>query len=428
MSIRSIGVTNFKSFASLDVELGSFNVLVGPNAAGKSGFVEAFRFLRDVAIEGLDNAISMQGGIENIRNARLGRDADMTFQVSYDADLTFWYPQPDREVAVSRIDYTFTLHFKQRQRGRGFWISGDELTLVASSKVGADSLVPEMREGSIRVTRQDKGAAGTYHVTVDASLGLTIERLIPYADRVGADSFNIGDRLLLETSAALPFFLMRRRRGVGSWSDQLREVGLFDFDPKLAKRAVPLRGRSELDEDGGNLALVLRSILKTQASAHRFANLIGGMLPFISEMSVKEHVDRSALLRCREVYNDDFYVPGPLLSDGTVNIAALVVALYFERKPLTIIEEPERNLHPALVRQLVEMMRSASEKNQLLVTTHNPELVKYSNLEDLLLVNRDPQGFSSIVRPSESAMVRAFLDKDLGLDDLYVMNLLGSEA
>jgi predicted ATPase len=145
-------------------------------------------------------------------------------------------------------------------------------------------------------------------------------------------------------------------------------------------------------------------------------------------MSVKEHVDRSVLLRCREVYDDQFYVPGPLLSDGTVNIAALVVALYFERKPLTIIEEPERNLHPALVRQLVEMMRDASERNQLLVTTHNPELVKYTDLSDLLLVTRGESGFSSIRRPEDSSLVRSFLKEDLGLDDLYVMNLFEAEA
>ena len=428
MSIRTIGVTNFKSFSELDVELRPFNVLVGPNSAGKSSFVEIFRFLRDIASEGLDNAISMQGGVENIRNARLGRDSNMTFRVSWDSDLELWGRHPGRGVKIRGVHYTFTLKFKQRTRGREFWIAQDSLKLDAVVQSEADSEAVVSREGSIRLTRLRQSTKGHYAVVIDPALGLDLGSIVGFGDQTDFNNFSIGDRLLLEAPTALPFFFMQLGRGFGSWSDTLREVGVFDFDPKLAKRAVPLRGRRELEEDGSNLALVLRRILKTQASARSFSNLISGLLPFVSEMSVKEYVDRSALLRCREVYNDDYYVPGPLLSDGTVNVAALVVALYFEQNPLTIIEEPERNLHPALVRQLVEMMRSASEKNQILVTTHNPEFVKYSDLDDLLLVNRDPRGFSSIVRPSESSMVQAFLEQDLGLDDLYVMNLLGSES
>lgn len=424
MAIQRVHATNFKSFSSLAVDLRPFNVLVGPNSAGKSSFVEIFRFLRDVATEGLDNAVSMQGGIENIRNARLGRETDMGFSVVYDVDLQLWGPDPAMRVSVERVEYAFSLHFKQRQRGRGFWIGADKLTLSAVSRTGGDTLVPETNRGQICIARESN-STGTYRVSVDDDLRVELNALVPYADRAGTDTFRIGDGILLEAASSVPFFFMQRRRGVGGWSDQLREVGVFDFDPKLAKRAVPLRGRRELDEDGGNLALVLRSILKNKPSARRFSNLVEGLLPFVSEMSVKEHVDKSALLRCREVYNDEYYVPGPLLSDGTVNIAALVVALHFERNPMTIIEEPERNLHPALVRQLVDMMRSAAQKNQLLVTTHNPELVKYSELEDLLLVSRDAEGFSSIVRPSENAMVHEFLRQDLGLDDLYVMNLLG---
>jgi hypothetical protein len=62
MAITRLKVSNFKSFAELDVELRPLNIVVGSNAAGKSNFLEIFRFIRDVAVEGTENAVSLQGG------------------------------------------------------------------------------------------------------------------------------------------------------------------------------------------------------------------------------------------------------------------------------------------------------------------------------------------------------------------------------
>ncbi len=71
MVIKKIKVTNFKSFGNLEIELGNFNVLIGPNAAGKSNFVHIFEFLRDIVSSGLNNAVSMQGGVEYLRNINM---------------------------------------------------------------------------------------------------------------------------------------------------------------------------------------------------------------------------------------------------------------------------------------------------------------------------------------------------------------------
>ena len=61
MAIRRLRLNNFKSFNVLDVQLEDFNVLIGANAAGKSNFTQAFKFMRDIQIHGLDNAVSLQG-------------------------------------------------------------------------------------------------------------------------------------------------------------------------------------------------------------------------------------------------------------------------------------------------------------------------------------------------------------------------------
>lgn len=114
------------------------------------------------------------------------------------------------------------------------------------------------------------------------------------------------------------------------------------------------------------------------------------------------------------------------MSDGTINITALIIILYFERKPLIIIEEPERTIHPHLISKIVDMMKDVSERfeKQIIVTTHNPEMVKYAGLENILLVNRNGEGFSQISRPFEKEEVKIFLENEMGIEELYVQNLL----
>jgi predicted ATP-dependent endonuclease of OLD family len=103
---------------------------------------------------------------------------------------------------------------------------------------------------------------------------------------------------------------------------------------------------------------------------------------------------------------------------------ALIVALYFSPNRLLIIEEPDRHLHPALMERLVHHLREITWRRQVIVTTHNPEMVRHTPLDSLLLVQRDREGFSQITRPTENEQVRNFLQHELGIHELFVDNLL----
>jgi len=148
------------------------------------------------------------------------------------------------------------------------------------------------------------------------------------------------------------------------------------------------------------------------------------LLPFVEDLKVGWFANRSLMVSLKDSFGAGTYIPASSLSDGTVQLAALVVALYFDRSAVTVLEEPDRNIHPHLISRLASMMRDASESRQVIVTTHNPELVKHTALEDLLLMRRDEHGFSRISRPAESEELKVFLENDLGVEDLYVQNLL----
>jgi predicted ATPase len=168
------------------------------------------------------------------------------------------------------------------------------------------------------------------------------------------------------------------------------------------------------------------NIVQNREDKRRFLNLINDLLPFVNDLRVQKFADKSFLFTLREKYVEQSpYLPASFLSDGTVNIAALVIALYFEHKPILIIEEPERNIHPHLISKIVNMLEEVSEKRQIIVTTHNPEIVKHASIENLLLISRNELGFSNICRPSESKEVQLFLQNELGIAELYVQDLLG---
>ena len=221
----------------------------------------------------------------------------------------------------------------------------------------------------------------------------------------------------------IPIFLPPISFRIG---DFFSGISIYDLDPKLSKEATLITGKTELEPNGSNLAIVLKNILEKRKKRERISNLIKDLLPFIEDLTVEKLADKSLLASLKEIYSGKKFLPAPLISDGTINITALIIALYFEEKPLIIIEEPERNIHPYLISKVIGMMKDVSErlKKQIIVTTHNPEVVRYTDIENILLVHRDVKGLSQISRPAEKEEVKIFLENKMGIEDLYVQNLL----
>ena len=408
MSISRLRVSNFKSFEEIDVELGAFNVVVGANASGKSNFTDIFRFLRDIRSSGLENAISMLVGEPEYLANMYGQEHQTMIQ--FFSDTSTYLSEGKRGFVRGKgLSYTFVLSFE----GGGVSVLSDELrrelefveekdTCDAGDIVGTASATIMVRDRKPVLSFETPGSIELSEEDVFPPL-LAQEELSPKS-------------LLIES--AVPF-IPSRLFG--------RDVRVYDFDPKLAKTGTPATGKVDLEEDGKNLAIVLRNLMQDDEKRRKFTNLVKDLLPFIDETGVEQFADKSLLFKVREVFpaSEQQYLPASLISDGTINVIALILALYFEKGPLAIIEEPERNIHPSLLSRVVTMMKEASRNKQLIVTTHNPELIKHVDNEDVLLVSRDKRGSSSISRPAGKESVKAFLKEDMGLDELYVQNLLG---
>jgi len=444
--IKKLRVKNFKSFKDVEVELGNFNVVIGANASGKSNFVQIFKFLRDIVKEGLENAISYQGGIEYLRNISLGDKENIHIEFVFPVKWKRAIELPgERIIGVKPAETTYSCNINSK--GKRYLISGE----IISSKCLFVVLHEEERkkDGKKRKTLVEKQAigAGIIQLTRDAA-GKITSGIEPRELQINGEILHLPsllnplsvdripqEHLIIEHPFSFPLEIneilpVGRRvfvyptglERVFAWG--LDDISIYDFDPKLPKRAIPIAGKSELEEDGSNLALVLKKILADKKNREQFLYLMRNLLPFINKLDVEKFADKSLLVKLQEAYYKE-YLPATLISDGTINLTALILALYFEEKPLIIIEEPERNIHPHLISKVVEMMKEASENKQIIVTTHNPEVVRYAGLENLLLIYRDKEGFSHISRPADKIEVKTFLEQEIGIEELYVQNLLG---
>lgn len=429
MAIKSIRVSNFKSFRELEVELGPFTVLIGANASGKSNFVQVFRFVRDIANDGLRNAVSMQGGVEYLRNIKIGSSKDLELRAVSDEKYKITVASLARQVLVgvraNEVTYEFAISFSEN--GSTFEVGQDKLTLkcqFVELKTEADEVEEVGDLGCGDVTLSSIAGKLEYDSSLPQGISLEMKDLFsPYLDAEMVARFveqaTLSPRALL---AETPFFTLPFLPR----ESFLEEISIYDFDPKLPKQAIPITGKIELEEDGRNLAIALRSILEDEEKRRKFLNLLKDVLGFVDGLRVMPLADRSLLFSLQESYTRDAFLPASFLSDGTIHVVALIIALYFDDNPLVIIEEPERNIHPFLIARVVDMLKEASEKKQIIVTTHNPEVVKHAGVENILLVSRDKEGFSTITRPSDSEQVVVFLKNEIGIEDLFVQDLLGA--
>ena len=449
MTIERIEISNFKSFDKIKTEFGKLNVIIGANASGKSNFVNIFKFLKDVFTIGLDNAIAMQGGVDYIRNMSIGSSKDLRIALSVSSRDDI----PQLQVSVSRgrkkiscaydrleMVYEFSVEFYKRKRGY----------VVKEEQLEINFNLIEVKKEKKKFEKGRKMAKCRIVLTLDKmgkldfsyepkAFPIPLNRIFPFVrfkkrapriiPRVPTRRSRKELSLLGPTLITGPLNV-RHLMFFSPLSSLLREfiskIALYDIDPKLSKKSTLITGKTKLDSDGSNLASILKNILSTKKKRRRLSNLMKDLLPFIVDLSVEKLADRSLLASSREIYCGKKYLPAPLISDGTINLTALIIALYFEVNQLIIVEEPERNIHPRLISKVMDMMKDVSQKmeKQIIITTHNPEVVRSAGIENLLLIYRDKR-FSRIDRPAKKETVKRFLRNEIGVDELFVKNLLG---
>ena len=452
MAITKLTIENFKSFARVEVDFSRFNVIVGANAAGKSNLIEVIAFLRDIAEHGLDDAVAIHGGIKALLN--FDADGDRVLRVSAEYDgrendheafsingmpLRPMQRHEGKVVAIEKGCVAYDFSVRPHKKGDGFSVVRDEFSqrveLVEMEAARDENIADEgkrvwypLQGGEVGLHREGETLAEGA-LTLNRGNSRQKAHLSPSLNKnIGLDDISpiLSHSIWRFPKRSLMLEHPFMRMVNSDFLEALESTRIYDFDPKKPKQAVPIAGIKELDADGGNLAIVLQEILRRRDDRRRFVNLVSFLLPFVDSVGVDTLAYNSLLAKLTERRSSGKRnLSVAWASDGTISVLAMVAALFFSKGELALFEEPDRNMHPHLIGRLVQMMKDASENKQIILTTHNPEILRHSELDDILLVQRGDDGNSTVTRPADSEMLKIFLENELGIEDLFVQNLLG---
>ena len=114
------------------------------------------------------------------------------------------------------------------------------------------------------------------------------------------------------------------------------------------------------------------------------------------------------------------------VSDGTMKMLAYLTVLYDPEPPRFIgIEEPENFLYPRLLPELAEECRAASDRSQLLITSHSPFLLNAMRADEVRVLYRDEQGFTQAVRACDIQGIPEFIKAGASLGHLWMEGHFG---
>ncbi|MGH8981367.1 MAG: AAA family ATPase [Acidimicrobiales bacterium] len=376
-SVRRVRLQNYKSIKACDVHLGSLAVLVGPNGSGKSNFLDALRFTTDALSTTLDNALRDRGGISEVRRRSGGHPNNFAVR------LDFRLPSGAAGYYSYRIGAL---------REGGFHVADEECAVFPEA----------LGEPAARYR--------THGTTLDTT---TVAERLPAVAR---------DRLYLVSASNVEQF-----RPV---YDLLTAMGFYNLSPPAIRRPQRPDPGELLRREGDNLASVLSNLSQHHPAAlERVVEYLRRVSPGVEGVQkiAVGSMETIEFLQTVAGQKRPWRFDATNMSDGTLRGLGVLVALFQANgRPPTLVglEEPEVALHPAAVVVLVDAVREASRRTQVLMTSHSPELLDRDDLDDqvILAVEAD-QGVTTIGALSEVGR-QAVRDRLFTPGELLRMNQL----
>ncbi len=355
LKFKQIRLGNWKNFTQVDVDLPDRLFLVGPNASGKSNFLDAFRFLRDLASSGggLQEAVRRRGGVTAIRCLAARRHPDVTVAA------TVWDGQEDWEYELSFSQNASRQPVVRAERVR----RGAQMLL--------DRPTPEDRADPQRLTQ-----TFLEQLTVNQPFRLLA-------------AFFVSVRYL----HIMPQLIREPDRSAGRSNDPFGG----DFLEQIAKTSDRKR-RARFRQ----IQTALRVAVPQLQAIELFRDRRG--TPHLR--GKYQHWRPHGAWQTEEQF-----------SDGTLRLLGLLWAVLEEGGPL-LLEEPEWSLHPGVIRYLPQMFARLQRVSgrQVFLSTHSPDLLSDEGigLNEVFLLRPTSEG--TVVEPASSVSeVRTLLEGGLSL-------------
>ncbi|HEY7312457.1 MAG TPA: AAA family ATPase [Gemmataceae bacterium] len=353
--LRRVRIRGYKSIAFCDVALQPLTVLVGRNASGKSNFIDALAFLRDVMESGVSDAVKRRDGWSSI-HCRTAESPSICFEI--EAGFTCGQSSQRMTGDASIAGKLFTARY--------------DLELADDVGTAPPIIVKE----SLDVFDETGGLGAGFEVQGGnvwkwKSEPDTIQPLNHPSSLLGLIR---PDYPLLSAIGAQPFLDV---------ANGLRWMGCYNFHPDTIRRLQKPNPGRLLERDGSNLASVIETTRENEEEAiervGRYLSVITESVE-LAEVAKYGEYETVRFRIARDARSQPLEFDAASMSDGTLRTLAALVAAFQIVLPhgypsLVAIEEPETSLHPAAMRALVDALDEATGRTQILLTTHSAELL-----------------------------------------------------
>ena len=372
MQIESIEIRNYRLFRSAELEdLPRLSVVVGANGSGKTSLFDVFTFLKDALIQNVASAVAHRGGFRELVSRGETGPISITVKfregggrlATYQLEIAEEAGRPviDREVLKFRRGrHGQPWHFVDFSRGRGTAITNE-------AAYGQEGVEAERKE----------------HVLDDPSV-LAIKGLGQFKEfRVVAEF-----RSLIE-----------------NWH-------ISDFHIADARPSAEAGYAEHLSTRGDNIAQVAQYLYENHRERFdRVLEVMRQRVPGVSRVEAKPTEDGRIVLRFQDGSFQDPFI-ARYVSDGTIKMFAYLVLLYDPKPhPLLAVEEPENQLYPELLHELVEEFRDYARRGgQVFISTHSPDFLNGTKLEEIYWLVKE-NGFTTVKRASENELLANLVEE-----------------
>ncbi len=359
--LDSITVQGFKSIASIEeLKLGAVNVVIGPNGSGKSNFIGVFSFLHAIRKGHLQEYVIKAGGAERVLHFGSKVTEELHLHISFQGGVNEYDIKFQPLGADQLYPSSETVYFWDKKK---------------YPKPYSNGLSPVGKEAAISTSKV--GKIGDY--------------VRSHLDRWRLYHFH-------DTSSSSPM-----------------------------KKTADVNDNRYLRPDGSNLAAFLYFLReKHETSYSLIRRTVQRVAPFFDDFQLApQQLNTDKILLEWKHKGSDAYFDASSLSDGTLRFIALTT-LFLQpdsyRPSLILVDEPELGLHPYAITMLASLIKQASPRTQVIVSTQSPLLLDHFQPEEVLVADRI-EGGTRLTRLDPFKLEQWLEDYSLG--QLWEKNELG---
>ncbi|HXG58242.1 MAG TPA: AAA family ATPase [Thermoanaerobaculia bacterium] len=415
--IRRVEALRYRSLRDVDQEVRPFQILVGPNASGKSTFLDVLHLIGDMLRDGLVSGLRRRSpDVSNIIWMKEGRHFEIAIELDIPADrrsrLTNGY---------ERARYELDLGLDERSE---LSVLAETLWLRHSptESIGQKKLFPESRQPRERlVLGEGKQAPKGWKKVVTKKI------------ESGNDYFHS------ETTGWMnPFKLGRQRLALANLPEDeekfpvatwvkgflLEGVQLLVLNSESMRKPSPPGSPLEFQADGSNLPWAIHALQSTDhARFARWLQHVRTALPQIEGIeTIEREEDKHRYVQI--VYSNGLKAPSWTISDGTLRLLALTLVAYLDIPDrVFLIEEPENGIHPQAVETIYQAL-SEVRSSQILCATHSPVILSLAEPQDILCFALTKEGATDVVRGDRHPNLQEW-KRSTDLGTLFAAGVLG---